>query len=137
MKNPYLEDPDNMKGENGHDHQEYFPHLDTLDNGNAILIFESSKSNSFEDTMIPARGKWESRWRRLPFYVAYEVRDLLNDEQMALQCTKMIVQDVWKSAAETWQGLLDCCNHHVGILEEKIYDNPANESRSVFWFHCL
>ena len=30
--------------------------------GNAIVIFENSLSGSIEDTMIPARQRWESRW---------------------------------------------------------------------------
>lgn len=108
----------------------YVPKLEALDNGNVIIIFENSQTGSIEDTLVAARGKWESRWRRLPFYLAYETGDISSDEQMARQCTKMILQDLWTAMVETWQGLLDTCNNHVAILEDKIYENPADESRA-------
>ena len=80
--------------------------------------------------MISARKQWESRWRRLPFYLAYESRDVSNDASMALDCMKLILQDVWRSVSENWQEFVDTCNHHVSILEDKIYEEPADESRA-------
>ena len=68
IENPYRE----VKNES--DTHKYVPDLHSLDNGNTIIIFENSQSGSIEDTLIPARQQWESRWRRLPFYLAYEVR---------------------------------------------------------------
>ena len=47
--------------------------------------------------MIAARQQWESRWRRLPFYLAYESHDISNDDRMALECMKIILADIWKS----------------------------------------
>lgn len=38
------------------------PPLDTLDNGNTIIIFEHSQSGSVKDTLIAARDMIESRW---------------------------------------------------------------------------
>ena len=64
IENPYKERPETQ------DPHEYVPHLDTLDNGNTIIIFENSESGSINDTLITARQEWESRWRRLPFYLA-------------------------------------------------------------------
>ncbi len=49
---------------------------------------------------------------------------------MALQCMKMIVSDVLKSLAECWDSFLDTCYTHVSILEDKIYEQPADESRA-------
>lgn len=49
---------------------------------------------------------------------------------MAMECMKLILQDVWKSVADSWEGLLDCCTHHVSILEDKIYEGPADETRA-------
>ena len=80
--------------------------------------------------MISARQEWESRWRRLPFYLAYESQDVSNDDHLALECMAMVLQDVWKSVAETWEKFLDLCNTHVSILEDKIYEMPADESRA-------
>ena len=126
IENPYKED---RKTE--HNRHEYVPQLDTLDNGNAILIFDNSHTGSIEDTMIAARKQWESRWRRLPFYLVYEgSHDVSNDDQMALQCMKMVLADIWKSTAESWEGFLDIANTHVSILEDKIYEEPADESRA-------
>ena len=105
-----------------------FPRLNDFDNGDAILIFEESQSGSIEDTVIPFRRHIESRWRRLPFYLAFESKELLNDDQMSLECSKMIMQDIWKAVSEQWETFLDLSSHHVGILVDKIYENPANEA---------
>lgn len=43
---------------------------------------------------------------------------------------KIVIQDFWKSVAEQWEDFLDVCNTHVSILEEKIYEQPADESRA-------
>lgn len=113
----YLESPyQRRKGEDAQ--QRYFPQLESLDNGNTIIIFENSQSGSIEDTIISARQYWESRWRRLPFYLAYESHDVSSDDLMALECMKIILADVWKSIVENWVGFLDVCNTHVSILEE-------------------
>lgn len=53
-----------------------------------------------------------------------------NDDRMALECMKIILQDVWKSVADTWEGFIDVCNNHVSILEDKIYEEPADETRA-------
>lgn len=116
IDNPYRE----VKNEN--DTRKYVPDLHSLDNGNTIIIFENSQSGSIEDTIITARQQWESRWRRLPFYLAYESHDVSNDDRMALECMKIILQDVWKSVAENWESFLDVSNTHVSILEDKIYE---------------
>ncbi|KAL8874051.1 MAG: hypothetical protein Q9174_000556 [Haloplaca sp. 1 TL-2023] len=112
------------------DSAEYFPRLESLDNGNAIIIFESSCSGSIDDTMVAARQQWESRWRRLPFYLAYESHDVSNDDRMALECMKIILADVWKSITESWDVLLDLSNVHVDCLQDRIYEQPADESRA-------
>lgn len=49
---------------------------------------------------------------------------------MAADCMKIILQDVWKSISETWEGFLEICNNHISILEDKIYDGPADETRA-------
>lgn len=49
---------------------------------------------------------------------------------MAIECMKLILQDVWKGVSECWESLLDICNRHVSILEDKIYDGPADETRA-------
>ena len=138
IKNPY------DKGRAGEQRfHEYFPDLETLDNGNAIIIFENSKSRSIRDTLIGAREKWESRWRRLPFYLAYESQAVSNDDEMARLCARTIISDVWKALGEDWQRFLDKANSHVEILESKIYERPADESRadeiwrnSSAWLRC-
>ena len=119
IENPYRERPDTD------DPHEYVPHLGDLDNDNTIIIFENSQSGSIEDTAIGARQQWESRWRRLPFYLAYESHDISNDESMALECMKIVLQDVWKSITDNWERFLDRCNDHVSTLEDKIYEQPA------------
>jgi len=124
FENPYQE------LEHNEESSRYVPHLETLDNESTIIIFENSQSGSIQDTLIAARQQWESRWRRLPFYLAYENHDISTDERMASECMKIIIQDIFKSVTKSWEKLLDITNNHVSILEDKIYEEPADESRA-------
>lgn len=124
VENPYRETG------NSEDPNVYVPHLETLDNESTIIIFENSSSGSIQDTLIEARQQWESKWRRLPFYLAYENHDISTDDRMASECMRIIIQDVFKSVTESWEKLLDITNNHVSILEDKIYEEPADESRA-------
>ncbi len=49
---------------------------------------------------------------------------------MSMECMKLIIGDVWKSVAENWETFLDACYDHVSILEDKIYEGPADETRA-------
>jgi hypothetical protein len=130
IKNPYTTDVTG-DGTLRRARNEYVPRLDTLDNGNAILIFDNSQSGSIEDTLIAARQTWESRWRRLPFFLAFESRDLVaTDEQLAFQCSRIILEDIFKGVAAVWDKFLDLATDHVSILEDKIYEQPADETRA-------
>lgn len=85
--------------------------------------------------MIGARQNMESRWvslplssrglarlvtdqiqRRLPFHLALESKGVTDDENMALECMKMILQDVFKSIPGTWDKFIDACYNHVSVL---------------------
>ncbi|KAF2711416.1 hypothetical protein K504DRAFT_465173 [Pleomassaria siparia CBS 279.74] len=109
-------------------HEQYTPKLQTLDNGSTIIVFEYSQSGSVKDTLIGARQEIESRWRRLTFYLSKE--DLVNDERLALQCMDLVLKDILKALSFAWEKYLGICEIHVGILEDKIYENPADESRA-------
>lgn len=133
------------------DPHEYFPRLESLDNGNVIILFDNSCSGSIDDTIITAREQWESRvsdsliylpqkrlgllwdfvqWRRLPFYLAYESQDISNDDRMALECMKIVLADIWTSVSESWDCLIDRANIHVDCLQDRIYETPEDESRA-------
>ncbi|KAF2195270.1 hypothetical protein K469DRAFT_649019 [Zopfia rhizophila CBS 207.26] len=111
---------------NGHD--QYIPKLKTLDNGSTIIIFEQSQSGSVEDTLIGARQEIEQRWRRLTFYLPRE--ETSNDDRLATECMDFILRDIFKTLAYAWERYLGICETHVSILEDKIYENPADESRA-------
>ena len=104
------------------------PLLESLDNGNTIIIFEHSQTSLPQDTLIPARGEIENRWRRLAFYLPRE--DAMDDTRLAVECMDLVLSDVFKSLAAAWDRYLYICGTHVGILEDKIYDSPADESRA-------
>lgn len=133
IENPYHRPAENG-GTDGKDkgkEKEYIPNLSTLDNGNAILIFDNSHTGSIADTLIAARQTWESRWRRLPFYLALESRDMMaTDDQLSYQCSKIIIEDIFKGLVNAWDGFLDLAMDHVSILEDKIYEQPADETRA-------
>ena len=115
---------------NAHGKGEYIPRLRDLDNGNCMIIFENSESGSIFDTLIAARQEWESRWRRLPFVLAAESRDVSTDALMALECTKTIISDLCRVVIENWEAFVDTASNHISILEDRIYDVPADESRA-------
>ncbi|KAF2200564.1 hypothetical protein GQ43DRAFT_472593 [Delitschia confertaspora ATCC 74209] len=108
--------------------RKYVPKLSTLDNGSTIIIFEHSHSGSVEDTLIGARQEIEARWRRLTFYLPRE--ETSNDERLATECMDFILRDIFKALAFAWEKYISICETHVSILEDKIYDNPADESRA-------
>ncbi|KAF9696293.1 hypothetical protein EKO04_005551 [Ascochyta lentis] len=113
---------------NANEHREkYIPKLNTLDNGSTIIVFESSQSGDVKDTLIGARQEIESRWRRLTFYLSRE--EASTDEALTAECMDYILKDIFKALAYNWDRFLATCETHVGILEDKIYDNPADESR--------
>lgn len=107
-------------------------HPQMYDNGNTIIIMDTSNSHSIKDTLIPARGEFESRWRRLPFMLtgAHEHADAETDEHDVGDCMRIITQDVFTAIAQCWDELLDAAWEHVSILEDKIYEQPADESRA-------
>ncbi|KAK4938686.1 hypothetical protein LTR28_009549 [Elasticomyces elasticus] len=102
--------------------------LETLDNGNTIIVLDSSACESIEHTLIRARVDVEKRWRRLPFYIKKEAA--LDDDLMAMACTHQILDDVWQAVGTSWEDFLNIAGPHVTMLEDKIYENPADESRA-------
>ncbi|KAF2232832.1 hypothetical protein EV356DRAFT_469524 [Viridothelium virens] len=102
--------------------------LQNLDNGNTVIVFEHSHTALPQDTLIPARGEIENRWRRLAFYLPRE--DAMDDDRLAAECMDLVLSDVFKSLAAAWDRYLYICGTHVGILEDKIYESPADESRA-------
>ena len=55
IRNPYI------NGQTKQNSNQYVPNLESLDNGNTIIIFENSQSGSIGDTLVAARQQWESR----------------------------------------------------------------------------
>jgi hypothetical protein len=104
--------------------------IDRYDNGNTVILFDNSDSHSIMDTLIPARGEWESRWRCLPFYINSLPELPSNDNDLPGVCMRTITQDIFKAVTETWGEVLDASWEHVSILEDKIYEQPADESRA-------
>lgn len=140
IKNPYMSNEEyeeyqrlkkQYEGE-GHHHangyERKIPKLQTLDNGSCIILFEHSHSGSLEDTLIGARQELEARWRRLTFYLPSD--ETSTDDRLAIECTDFILRDIFKALAFTWEKYLNLCETHVSILEDKIYENPADESRA-------
>lgn len=102
--------------------------LRAYDNGNTVIVFETSASRQLDDCLIQPRNDFENRWRRLSFFLSKE--DALNDNRLAAQCTNIILADVFHGLRENWGLLLAAAANHVALLEDKIYENPADESRA-------
>jgi hypothetical protein len=106
----------------------YVPLLHSLDNGNTIIVFEWAQSGSVRDALMGARDTTETRWRRLATFPAKEKTP--NYDRMALEFMDVILKDIFKTLAYSWESYLNICSTHVSILEDKIYENPADESRA-------
>lgn len=139
VENPYSSehrqqrDMDEKKQPNGV-HRPRLPPMSTLDNGNTIIVFESTLTGSVTDTLIGARQQIESRWRRLSFYLP--PKDLYDDSRLALECMDLVLEDVFKALSVSWEHFLGIVATHVSILEDKIYDSPADESRAPeLWYN--
>lgn len=102
--------------------------VESLDNTNTVIIFETSASMVLNDCLIQPRNDFEKRWRRLSFCLSKD--DASNDHTLAAQCTRMILDDVFHGLAVIWQEFLSVGADHVNMLEDKIYENPADESRA-------
>ncbi|KAK5137967.1 hypothetical protein LTR08_005764 [Meristemomyces frigidus] len=126
MKNPYSKHLPNEHGTGKHD--EDHPELESFDNTNTVIAFSTSASTLLEDCLVQPRNVIEARWRRLSFYLKKE--EALNDARLAAQCTNMVLTDLFQGLAIVWERFLNAAQNHVNILEDKIYDNPADESRA-------
>lgn len=133
----------------------YSGNLDELfDNGNAIIFFDNAESHSVHDTLVPARGDLEARWRRLPFYLLPLQPPLLpppvpsahssvsgsggggggggdgGDANLAAACMHAVTADVFKALADCWEDVMDAAWEHVSILEDMVFEQPADETRA-------
>ena len=121
---------------NGHAqvHKPKLPPFESLDNGNAIIILENSHDRSVVNTLIGARQQIECRWRRLSFYLPEE--QIKDDSRLALECMDLILEDIFKGLAVGWDSFLGTAETHIAILEDKIYESPADESRAPeLWYN--
>ena len=124
VKNPYR----HTSNEHWLKDDEHKVDLKYLDDSNTVIIFETSASMLLEDCLVQPRNDFEKRWRRLSFYL--KRADVLNDARLAAQCTNMILGDIFHGLAVVWQEFLNVAADHVNILEDKIYETPADESRA-------
>lgn len=127
MKKHYENTESNTKG-GGYAQEKYIPKLESLDNGSTIIVFESSQSGLVQDTLIGARQEVEQRWRRLTFYLPREETE--SDEQLTVECMDFILRDIFKALAFAWERYIAIGETHIAILEDKIYIDPADESRA-------
>lgn len=104
------------------------PLIESMDNDSTIIVFEASHTGDANDTLIQARGEMEGRWRRLMQLLPRE--DIPNEDQITAELMNIVMKDIMKALQVYWDQLLAKCDEHVSILEEKIYENPADESRA-------
>jgi hypothetical protein len=126
VENPYLKHDSHRDGdgavEGAHDP------LASFDNGNTIIVFQTSASQLLNDCLVKPRNDMENRWRRLSIHLRKE--DTANDTIFAARCTNLIITDIFHELREIWDFFLARTSDHIAMLEAKIYDNPADESRA-------
>jgi hypothetical protein len=125
VENPYL---DRHTSDQAPVNDEENNILAEFDNGNTIIVFQTSASRKLDDCLVKPRNDMENRWRRLSLHLRKD--DTANDTTFAAQCTNLILTDIFHELREIWDFLLARTADHVAMLEAKIYDNPADESRA-------
>ena len=131
LRNPYVPSPATRTA-NGTIYQvddlEALPLIESMDNNSTIIVFEAAHTGYPEDTLIQARAEVETRWRQLMQLLPRE--DIPHEEVITVELMNIVIKDVFKALQASWDKLLAKCDEHVNILEEKIYENPADESRA-------
>lgn len=109
---------------------------DAFDSGSTIIVFDNSESLSIEDTVVPAHGEIERIWRG-PGTSYYEVAkdeegndDPTAHHKFAYDFIQRIVETIYNSVADCWESVLDVAWDHESILQDSIYEHPADESRA-------
>lgn len=81
------------------------------------------------------------RQRRLTFFLPRD--DFTSDERLALRGIDHIVGDIFRGLSFNWDQFLTTTETHVSILEDKIYEAPADETRAPelwananMWLRC-
>ncbi|EPS45815.1 hypothetical protein H072_120 [Dactylellina haptotyla CBS 200.50] len=114
--------------------------VDIFDPGSTVIVFDNSESLSIEDTVVPAHGEIERIWRG-PGTSYYE---LVTDEEgqevlqgsnagnskFARDFMQRIIETIYNSVADCWEAVLDVAWDHESILQDSIYEHPADESRA-------
>nr|POE54302.1 hypothetical protein CFP56_41241 [Quercus suber] len=126
IKNPYVRVSSNRQHMKAQDDD--MVDLEDMDNTSTVLVFDTSASRRLEDCLVQPRNQFENRWRRLSFYLKRE--EAVNDSRLAAQCTSFILSDIFRGLAFAWEDFLNVATDHVSIMEDKIYENPADESRA-------
>lgn len=60
----------------------------------------------------------------------YLNREDQSEDRLSLECMDLVLKDIFKGLQISWEKLLSKSEEHVDILEDKIYENPADESRA-------
>lgn len=128
MKNPYLHDGRNGSLPYHRGEGNALPLMESMDNGSTIILFEASQSHACEDTLIQARQEIEIRWRRLMHLLPRE--EIASESLLSVELMNIVLRDLFKAIHQNWSKTVSKCDEHVSILEDKIYDNPADESRA-------
>lgn len=55
---------------------------------------------------------------------------MTSDERLALNGIDRIVGDVFRGVAYNWEQFLSTSETHMSILEDKVYESPADETRA-------
>jgi Mg2+ and Co2+ transporter CorA len=52
------------------------------------------------------------------------------DSELGLLCINIAINSILNGLVASWERLLAKCDEHLSILEDKIYENPADETRA-------
>ncbi|KAJ6258921.1 hypothetical protein Dda_5816 [Drechslerella dactyloides] len=113
--------------------------VELFDPGSTIVVIDNSESLSIEDTIVPAHGEIERIWRG-PGTSYYEIgtEEEANEltasgspnTKFARDFVQRIVETIYNSVADCWEAVLDVAWDHESILQDSIYEHPADESRA-------
>ena len=86
-----------------------------FDNGNVIIIADESGSESANHTLISPGGDHESKWRQK----ILSIWSWMDPDALNVELINDVLQDVFGALADSWSPILELCEKHVSILEDK------------------
>lgn len=71
-----------------------------------------------------------SKFQQRSIFTDLPRHDIGTDEELGLYCIDLAVGYVVSALTSSWEKFITKCDEHISILEDRIYENPADETKA-------